>query len=685
MANSTLQPPRLKQIPHETKAHGVILKDPYFWFRNKENPEVLKHLKKENEYLEGLLTPQKKLRKNLFQELKARIVENESSVPQKKDDYFYYFRYEKGKQYKIHCRKYKSLKQKEEVILDVNKLAQKKSFISLGNFETSPDHRYLAYSTNFDGSEKYTIYIKDLKTGKLLKDKIENTYYSLAWFNDNQSFLYTVLDENLRPYKVFKHMLGSSSKKDVEIYQEKSSEMFAYVDRARSGKYLFIYLSGAITSEERFLDANNPNSKPVLIQERKRGHEYSASHHGEYFFILTNDKHPNFRVVKTPVSQPSQENWKEVIAPSNTVYIEDIHLFQDYLVVYERKDALTHIRIIRMSEPSEHYVQVEEPVYVLSISENPEFKTSTLRYVLVSPITPGKTYDYDMNTKKQELKKEKQVPTYKREKYQTERIMVKSWDGEEVPVDLLYKKGLKKNGKNPLYLYGYGSYGASSDPGFVTNIISLIDRGFIFALAHIRGGAEKGRLWYENGKFLKKKNTFKDFISSAEALIEKGYTNQGNIVISGGSAGGLLVGATLNMKPELFKAVVAHVPFVDVLNTMLDDTLPLTQMEYDEWGNPQNKEYFEYIKSYSPYDNLFQGKYPHVFATGGLQDPRVCYWEPAKWLAKMRDLKTDQNYQVLYTHLDSGHGGASGRYDYLKEVALEYAFVLKVFGLSSSK
>ncbi|MBI2608949.1 MAG: S9 family peptidase [Deltaproteobacteria bacterium] len=682
-----LKAPQPEKKNHTTKIHGEILEDPYFWLREKENPQVTHYLEAENKYTESILEPEKELRENLFTELKSRILENESSVPQKDGEYYYYYRYEAGKEYEIYCRtprhSGKSGNPQEEIILDLNELACGQKFFSLGGFALSSNHKLLAYSCDFDGSEKYTLFIKDLEGRTLAPEKIENTAGSIAWFNDHKTFLYSILDKNHRPYAVYKHCLGEDPKKDIKVYEEKTAEMFVGCHKTRSEKYLVLSIHGAMTQENHILDADDSNSKLRLIQKRKRGHEYYLAHHGEDFFILTNDLHPNFRVCKVHVDHPEQENWKEIIAPQKDVFIADIEAFKEHLIVFERKDALTFIKVINLVEAKEHYIHVDEPVYKLSLSTNPEFDTTILRYTLTSPTIPLKVFDYNMKTKTQELKKDKVVPNVDTSLYETERIYTTSWDGEKIPMDLVYKKGLKKNGNNPVYLYGYGAYGISIDPQFSSNRISILERGFIFALAHIRGGTEKGRYWYEDAKFLKKKNTFKDLVSSAEELISHNYTSKGKIVIVGGSAGGLLVGAVLNMKPELFKAVVAHVPFVDALNTMLDDTLPLTQIEYDEWGNPKDKEYFEYIKSYSPYDNLKEGEYPHILATGGLNDPRVCYWEPAKWIAKIRDLKKDKNYQLLYIKMGSGHFGASGRYEYLKDFALEYTFIFKVFGIKA--
>ncbi|MBI2026635.1 MAG: S9 family peptidase, partial [Deltaproteobacteria bacterium] len=643
---------------------------------------VTQYLKDENAYTEKFLGTHESLQKRLFEELKSRVVEDDATVPVKKGEYEYYSRYEKGKQYRIYCRKKTSGKSSEQILLDVNQLTQGKTFCSIGVFEVSHDHKLLAYSVDLDGSEKYTLYIKNLESGELLKEKIENTSTSFVWFQDDKTFLYNVLDKNLRPFTIYRHHLGGDVSADELLYEEKSSEYFAYCYETKSEEYIILYIHGAITTECYFLDSKNASSKPKLILERKRGHDYLVEHHADDFYIRTNDIHHNFRIVKTSVSLPSKENWKEVVTPLDQGLIQEFQIFKNFFVTFERKDALTQIRIHPFGKMS-YYVPLHEPVYRTSLHDNPEFDSTQLRFSFDSLITPEHVYDFNIETCEKTLKKKKEIPHFQSELYETKRIYVKSWDGLDIPIDLAFKKGLMDQAaKPPVYLYGYGSYGLSIDPYFSSNRISLLDRGFIFALAHIRGGSCKGRQWYLDGKFLKKKNTFKDFLSAAQGLVDQGYTTAGNIAIAGGSAGGMLIGACVNMKPELFKVAVAHVPFVDTLNTMLDKDLPLTQIEYDEWGNPQNKEYFDYIRSYSPYDNIEKKNYPHILAMGGLNDPRVCYWEPAKWIAKLRDYKTDKNEQLLYIKMDSGHGGASGRYELLKEIALEYTFIFKIFNIS---
>ena len=602
--------PKPQKIEHTVLVHGLQLKDPYYWLREKENPSVIQYLNEENQYTEKVLSSHKELEKNLFEELKSRIVEDDVSVPVKKGHYEYYSRYAQGKQYKIYCRKRLEKASPEEILLDVNELAKGYSFCSLGVFEVSHNHHLLAYSVDLQGDEKYTLFIKDLGTGKLLDLKIENTSTSFVWFRDDKTFAYNILDKNLRPYVIYRHTLGNAKATSELLYEEKNPEFFVYCYETKSEEYIIIYVHGAITTECYFLEAHHPSSKPQLIEQRSRGHDYLVEHHGTDFYIRTNDIHHNFRIVKTSVSNPSQKNWLSVFPAQEDALIQEFHVFQDFFVSFERKDALTHIHIHPFNGSS-YYLPIQEPVYRTSLHDNPEFNTDLLRFSFDSPVIAEHVYDFNVNTHEKILKKKKLIPHFKSDLYETKRIYALSWDKKKIPIDLAYRKDLKP-GVHPVYLYGYGSYGLSIDPYFSSNRISLLDRGVIFALAHIRGGSDKGRQWYLDGKFLKKKNTFMDFISSAEALISQGYTTASQIVIVGGSAGGMLIGACVNMRPDLFKAAVAHVPFVDTLNTMLDEDLPLTQIEYEEWGNPHDRQYFDYIRSYSPYDNIEKKNYPHI-------------------------------------------------------------------------
>ena len=675
--------PSAAKKSHVTEIHGDLIHDDYFWLRDKDNPEVIEYLKAENAYTEQVLEPHAELRESLFQELKARIKEDDDSVPAKKDNYYYYSRVAAGKQYAIHCRKKGDLNSPEEIIIDENQLAEDRPYFSLGTFSVSPDHKLLAYSEDIDGSETYTLRIKNLETGELLPEQIENTFYSLEWVNDNRTFYYTVLDESLRPYRLYRHTLGQPVEQDELIYEEQDSQFFVGCDKSRDDRYIFLETDGKITSEQYFVSADDPQGQFEIIAPRQKGHEYSAIHHEGYFYILTNDRAENFRVDRTLVSQPQQKYWQEFIPHDPDRLIEDIDEFKDYLIIDERYQGLSQLRVIELKSQAAHYIQFDDPTYLVFGSSNWEYETQTFRFGYTSLVQPMTVFEYDLKTRsKTILKQDRILGGYDPDRYHSERIFAPSHDGVEIPISLVYRKDFKRDGTHPLYLYGYGSYGASIDPGFSPNQLSLLNRGFVYAIAHVRGGSEMGRHWYESGKFLQKKNTFLDFVGCAQHLIAENYTRAGNIAISGGSAGGLLVGATINLKPELFKAAIAHVPFVDVLNTMMDATLPLTPLEYDEWGNPADREFYRYIRSYSPYDNVEAKAYPHLLITAGLNDPRVTYWEPAKWTAKLRLLKTDNNLLLLKTNMDSGHAGSSGRYEYLKEVALEYTFLLTIFELA---
>lgn len=685
--NDTLRPPIAKKIPHRMEMHGDVRVDDYFWIREKTNPEVTALLNAENAYKEAMLAPESKLRESLFEELKSRIKEDDSNVPYKMDDYYYYTRVVPGQQYGIHCRKHGSLDAAEEVILDENVLSEGKTYFHLGVLEVSPDHRWLAYSVDLDGAEKYTIYVKDLHTGHLSAETIANTSTSLEWAEDSATFYYTMLDANERPDRLLKHTHGEDPKNDVLIYQETNPELFVYCSKSRSRRYIFLEIQGKVTSEVHYVDARHPQNVFQVIEPRRPGVLYSVTHHEDSFFIVTNDTVQNFRLVQTPVTDPGSANWQEVRSGSPTLFIQDAEAFRSYLVVHERENGLQQIRIVDLKANTDHLIAMPEPTYALGGEANAEFDTEIFRFSYTSLVTPNTVFDYNMRTRQLDVKKRQEIPSgYDAKLYRSERVFATAPDGAKVPVSIVYKLDsngdFKKDGSRPLYLYGYGSYGISMRPTFSTTRLSLLDRGFVFAIAHIRGGSEMGRAWYEDAKFLKKKNTFIDFVTSAEHLIKEGFTRKGEIVIAGGSAGGLLVGATLNMKPELFKAAVAHVPFVDALNTMLDETLPLTTFEYEEWGNPNDKAYYDYIKSYSPYDNIRATAYPHLLVTSGLNDPRVTYWEPAKWVARLREMKTDENLLLQHINMEAGHGGASGRYDSLKEVALEYAFILKAFRMS---
>jgi oligopeptidase B len=672
---SNTLPPKAKKIERLDTVNGVILKDDYYWLREKESEEVLDYLKAENKYTDAMTEHLKPLQDELYKEMIGRINEDDASVPVKDDEYYYYSRMEKGKNYAINCRKKGSLDAKEEIILDENILAEGKEYFSVGALEMSPDHKLMAYAIDVNGSEEYDIYIKNLETGEMLTDEIENTAGNLVWANNNTTFYYTMLDETHRPFQLHRHDLGKNDNKLV--FEELDGAYFLYPFKDKSEQFIYVYLGSKVTTEMHFMNADNPDDNFKVIQPRKQGMEYSVASHRTDFYVLTNDNALNFKLMKTSVNTPSMENWQEVMPHDDKVLLSSVETFENHLVIYGRKGGFKHIHITDLRTNKSHEVAFPEPVYTYSSSENPTFEGSIIRFTYSSMITPRTVYDYDMDSKKLTTKKVYEVKGgYDKSDYVVERVEATAADGTKIPMSVAYKKGVKRDGTNPCYLYAYGSYGSSTEPYFSTIRVSLLDRGFVFAIAHIRGGSEMGRKWYEDGKFLKKKNTFTDFINCAEHLVKEKYTNSDKLAIAGGSAGGLLMGAVLNMRPDLFNTVVAHVPFVDVINTMLDETIPLTVVEYEEWGNPNDKIYFDYMLSYSPYDNVEAKDYPNILITAGLNDPRVQYWEPAKWTAKLRDMKTNENTLLLKTNMGAGHGGASGRYEALKEYAFEYAFVL---------
>ena len=674
-------PPVAKVDPTYRTIHGETRADPYGWLRNRGGADVLAYLEAENDYTKRMMSHTENLQQRLFEEMKGRLKETDLTVPTKHDEYYYYTRTVEGQQYRIHCRKHGSLDAVEEIILDQNELAKGHDYFRLGAFEVSPDHKLLAYSTDTAGSETYTLRVKDLTTGELLPDTVENTYYSLEWGNDNATLFYTVLDEAMRPYRIMRHILGTEASADRIIHEEKDERFFVRVTKTRSKKFLLLRLGSQITSEIRVLDAGNPRGVFTTIEPRRQGVEYSVDHHGDDFYIVTNDEALNFRLMRAPIDSPSRGNWMEVIEHRPAVRLMGVDMFAHHMAIYERQDGLRRLRLRSLADGSEHYVSFDDPVYTFYATGNAEFDTDTIRYSYTSLVTPRSVYDYNMNTRIAELKKRQEVlGGFDPAMYTSQRIVATAKDGTKVPISLVYRKGLVRDGRNPCLLYGYGSYGASMDPRFSSNRLSLLDRGFVYAIAHIRGGSDMGRPWYENGKLLKKKNTFTDFIACAEHVIAEGFTSRDRLAIMGGSAGGLLMGAVTNMRPDLFSAVVAQVPFVDVINTMLDPSIPLTVIEYEEWGNPHEKESYDYMLSYSPYDNVEPKAYPNMLITAGLNDPRVQYWEPAKWTAKLRANKTDDNLLILKTNMGAGHGGASGRYDAIRERAFAYAFIIDQLG-----
>jgi oligopeptidase B len=679
-----LTPPVAKKQPDILELHGDSRIDNYFWMRDIENPEVTAYLEAENAYTEAVMQPTEALQQQLYEEMLSRIQETDLSVPVRKDNYFYYSRTEEGKAYGIHCRKKDSLDAPEEVLLDENQLAEGHDFFSLGVFQVSPNHEILAYSTDTNGAEIYTLYFLDLKTFELYPETIPNTYYSFTWANDNLTVFYTVVDEANRPFKLFRHQLGTKEGQDVLIFHEPEDSYFIDIGRTRSDAYIIMSSGSQVTSEAYFLDANNPTGSFGLIQARHQGIEYEVDHHGDYFYIVTNDGAINFKLMKTTVTSPSKENWQVVIPHREDVMLSGISIFAKYLVIYERKNGLPCATIRNFDTDKEHDITFPEPTYGFFEGSNPEFHTHILRFSYTSLITPMSVFDYDMEFNTRELKKQTEVlGGYDKSQFESEMLMATAKDGVKIPISIVYQKGTQKDGKNPLFLTGYGSYGFPYPATFSSSRLPLLERGIVYAIAHIRGGGEMGRKWYESGKFLHKKNTFSDFIACGEYLINQKWTSSENIAISGGSAGGLLMGAVINMRPELFKVVVADVPFVDVISTIVDTSLPLSATEWDEWGNPNDKVYYNYMKSYSPYDNVEAKNYPHLLITAGLNDPRVKYWEPAKWTAKLREMKIDDNILLLKTNMGAGHGGASGRYESLKELAFEYAFVFKWLGVGN--
>lgn len=673
-------PPSAKSIPHVTTIHGDTRVDNYFWLRDRKHPDTLAYLRAENAYAEEIMKPTVPLQARLYEEMLGRIKQTDVSAPVKRDDYFYYTRTEEGKPYPIHCRKQGSLDAPEQLLLDGNHLAQGRSYFRIGNFLTSPDHRLLAYSVDFEGNEMYTIRVKNLDTGEHLPDEIPNTYYSLEWAQDNATIFYTVLDEALRPHQVFRHTLGSSG--NALVYHEPDERFTLELSESLSRAYIFINIQSPLTSEVRYLSAREPAGEFRVLLPRVSGTEYDVTHRGDSFFIRTNDGARGFRVVEAPVADPSRLHWKEVIPARDGVTVEIAAAFQDFLVTEERENGLAHIHVRDFRTGGAHRIDFPEPTYAAGLGPNAEFNTNVLRFHYTSLVTPESVYDYNMELRTRELKKRKEVlGGYDASLYQSERIFATAPDGVDLPVSIVYKKGFVQDGSAPLLLYGYGSYGLSSDPAFSSNLLSLLDRGFAYAIAHIRGGMDMGKPWHEDGRLLKKKNTFTDFIAAAERLTGLRYTSHSRLAITGGSAGGLLMGAVVNMRPDLFAAVVTRVPFVDSLNTALDASLPLTVGEYEEFGDPREPEFYRYMKSYAPYENVTEQEYPAILITAGLNDPRVSYWEPAKWTAKLRAMKKGEQRLLLKTNLDTGHFGASGRYEYLKEIAFNYAFLLGVLGV----
>ena len=679
------QPPVAKIVPKNLEKHGDVRVDNYYWLNQREDKDVIDYLTAENKYYEQMTAHTKDFRTSLFEEMKSRIKEDDSSVPYLYNGYWYISRFEKGQDYPIHSRKKGAMTAAEEVMFNCNDMAKGHSYFQLSGVSVSPNNKYATFGIDKISRRIYTIQIKNLETGEILADKIENTTGGSVWANDNQTIFYTTKDPvTLRSDKVFRHKIGTDTKEDVLVFEEKDDTYSVFLYKEKSKKYIVIGSQSTMTSEYRFLNADTPEADFKLFQKRTRGLEYSISHFGDSFYVLTNkDKATNFKLMKTSEAATEKENWKDVIAHRSTVLLEDIEIFKDYLVVEERDNGLTKLRIMPWSGSGEYYLPFESETYSAYTTTNVDFDTEVLRYGYQSLTTPSSVIDFNMKDKTKVVLKEQEVlgGKFDKKNYEEKRIWATAKDGTKVPISLIYKKGIKLDGKNPLLQYAYGSYGYSMDCTFSTTRLSLLDRGFIYAIAHIRGGEDLGRPWYENGKLLTKMNTFTDFIDCSKYLIENKYTSAKHLYAEGGSAGGLLMGAVINMAPELYNGVIAAVPFVDVVTTMLDDSIPLTTGEYDEWGNPNEKEYYDYMKSYSPYDNVAKKGYPNMLVTTGLHDSQVQYWEPAKWVAKLRAMKTDKNLLFLDTNMDTGHGGASGRFEALKEVAKEFAFLLDLEGI----
>ena len=686
-----LRPPVARKELKEVSIHGDTLLDNYFWMRDRAHPGVIEYVEAENRYTEQMMRHTEPLQKKLFEEFKKRTVETDSTVPVKIDDYHYYQRTEKGKQYAIHCRKRHSLDADEEIILDVNQLAAGNEFFNMDVHKVSPDHKFLAYLADVDGSERHWLFIKDLLTGSLLGETMKDTA-EVVWANDSKVLFYSVLDSEFRAHKVFRHVLGTDPKEDVEVFHEPNRAFYYLIlNKTKSREFITITVESATTSEVLYLPADSPIDTFRVFRPRKHGVLYFLRHHGDKFYIMTNEDARNFKVMEAPVADPSEKNWIEFWPHSNDVSLDFsdpyayFDVFRDYIVLFEHKDCVGRIRIVDIKDKSSHIVELPEMMRTVIPMDNPDFDSQVLRFSYSSFVTPNTVYEYDMKSRKLTLMKQDKIAEYDPSKYETERIFARAGDGSSVPISLVYKKGLTKDGKNPCYLYAYGAYGdfESASPKFNQYWPSLLDRGFVCATAHIRGGGDMGRIWHEQGRVLTKRNSFTDFIACAEHLITEGYTSGDMLAIRGRSAGGLLMGSVLTMRPDLFKAVVAEVPFVDAINTMLDDTIPLTAGEFEEWGNPKRGDEYRYMKTYSPYDNIKPVKYPNILVTSGWNDSRVSYWEPTKFVAKLRATKTDNNTLLLRTGFMQGHSGASGRYDMLRYYALMYAFVFDMLGIKN--
>lgn len=677
-------PPVSKKIPKELTIHGHTRIDPYYWLNDRSNPEVIDYLNQENEYLKEQLRHTEEFQGRLFAEMKGRIKEEDESVPYLQHGYYYYTKFVKGGEYPIFCRRKGHMSADEEILLDINLLAQGQDYMNVGAIEVALNQQLLAFSQDNVGRRIYEIRFKDLASGDFLEDRLRAVTGNIVWANDNRTLFYSRQDpDTLRSFQIYRHVLGTSQADDVLVFQEDDDTFTCHVSKSKSKQFIFITSQSTVSTESRMLPADDPTAELLLIQERVRDLEYSVEHYEDELLILTNDKGAsNFKLVRTPVASTGREYWTDLIPHREEVLLEGFEVFRDFLVLEERFNGLNRIQIRSWNDRSDHYIEFNDPAYSAWIGHNPEFDSEVLRFGYNSLTTPASTFDYHMKTRESVLLKQQEiVGGYDPSEYQSERIWAKAKDGTEIPISLVYKKALfSRDGSNPLLQYAYGSYGYSTDPIFSPSRLSLLDRGFVFAIAHIRGGQEMGRHWYENGKMLHKMNTFTDFVACSKHLVKERYTSPETLYAMGGSAGGLLMGVVMNLEPQLYHGIVAAVPFVDVVTTMLDESIPLTTGEFDEWGNPKIKTYYDYMLSYSPYDNIVATDYPHLLVTSGLHDSQVQYWEPTKWVARLREMKTDDNKLLLYTNMDAGHGGASGRFRALRELAMEYAFILDLAG-----
>jgi oligopeptidase B len=682
-AQAPPNPPMAKKDPKTITLHGTTLVDDYHWLREKGAAEVTAYLEAENAYTEAGMKGTKALQETLYKEMLGRIKESDEAVPYQDGEYWYYTRTEQGKGYPIFCRRKGSLDAPEEVVLDQNALAEGKKFHALGGLDVSPDGTRLLYLEDLTAFREYTLYVKDLTTGRIL-ESIPKVWNGTAWADDNKTFFYMTADEAKRGNAVWRHVIGTPRERDVKVFQEDNVLYNVSVFRSRSDQYIFIPADGFTSSEWRAIPSASPDVAPRVIAARRDGVEYSVEHGGRFFYLVTNDRARNFRILRA-ADDSGELAWSDWSPHREDVFVENLDVFRDFAVVMERRAGLRRLRVVELGGGTSHEIAFPEAAYGVFPMNNPEFTASHFRFNYSSLVTPASVYDYDVRTRERTLKKRQEIPSgFDPSRYDVQRRMAPARDGVEIPVSLLLPKGARLDGSNALLLYAYGSYGATMEPTFNSNVLSLVDRGMIYAIAHVRGGQEMGRQWYDDGKMMKKMNTFTDFIDVAEHLVKTGYTKPDRLVANGGSAGGLLMGVVANMRPDLFKAIVADVPFVDVINTMLDRSLPLTAQEWEQWGNPENAEHFNYMRQYSPYDNVRRQAYPWLLVTTSLNDSQVMYWEPAKWVAKLRALKTDDNPLYFKTNMAGGHGGSSGRYDRLRETAFRYAFMLDAVGLSKS-